>query len=308
MTSRKHLLALLIGFALSLIIAGCGGAPPVVEPTAAPAAPAAAAPAAEEAAPVAEVDIKSEVGAYLNSLPENYNAITRVDAFKDLLATGNVLVVDVREANEYAEGHIPGSVNIPIRTLAQNLDQIPTGQPVVVSCQSGARAAMATTALRLLGYENVRAFPPSMKGWTEANEDVSTEPVAAQSFGAPTVDPQMLAAVDQFLGGLPENYYIIGKPEALNDLIGTGNVTLVDVREPSEFAEGHIPGAINIPVRTLPERLDQIPTGQPVVLYCASGLRCSLATPALHMLGYENVRSFPPSFKGWEAAGLPIEQ
>ncbi|NJN19487.1 MAG: rhodanese-like domain-containing protein [Oscillochloris sp.] len=89
-------------------------------------------------------------------------------------------------------------------------------------------------------------------------------------------------------------------------MLDTGSVTLIDVREPSEFAEGHIPGSINIPIRTLGENLDQIPTDQPVVLSCASGLRASLATAALHVLGYGNARSFPPSFKGWSSAEMPI--
>ena len=61
-------------------------------------------------------------------------------------------LIDVREESEYAEGHIPGAVNIPIRTLADNLDKIPTDQPVMVYCASGHRAAMSTAALQELGY------------------------------------------------------------------------------------------------------------------------------------------------------------
>lgn len=50
------------------------------------------------------------------------------------------------------------------------------------------------------------------------------------------------------------------------------------------------------------------PFVQPVVLSYALGLYCLLATPALHILGFSNVRTFPPSFKGWSAANMPIEK
>ncbi|MCE7984207.1 MAG: rhodanese-like domain-containing protein, partial [Caldilinea sp. CFX5] len=57
----------------------------------------------------------------------------------------------------------------------------------------------------------------------------------------------------------------------------------------------------------LAQNLDKIPTDQPVVIYCASGFRAALSTAALQILGYSNVRSFPPSYAGWEAAGEPVE-
>jgi rhodanese-related sulfurtransferase len=299
---RKTLLGLLV--ALTLALAACGApattAPP---PAAAPAKPAVQAPA-----PVQALDTQALVDNYLSSLPENYYAISQVDGLKSLIGSGNVLIVDVREATEYADGHIPGAINIPLRTMAKNLDKLPTDRPVVVTCASGLRASLATTSLQLLGYTNVRDFYPSYKGWTAANEPVSKDLVDAKVVGAPKVDAQTLAVVDKFLVGLPESYYSIGKPEALKDLMSSGNALVVDVREAQEYADGHIPGAINIPVRTLAKNLDKLPKDRPVVLSCASGLRCSLAMPTLQMLGYSNARTFPPSYKGWAAANMPIEK
>jgi rhodanese-related sulfurtransferase len=290
--------------ALALVLAACGTpntttAPPAAEP---------AKPAVQAPAPAQAVEMQVLMDKYLSTLPENYYAITKVDGLKDLISGGNALIVDVRETNEYAEGHIPGAINIPLRTLAKNLDKIPTDKPVVLSCASGLRASLATTALQLLGYTNVRDFYPSYKGWTAADEPVSKDVVVAKVVGTPKVDPQVLAVVDKFLTGLPENYYAIGKTEALQELMSSGNALIVDVREANEYADGHIPGAINIPVRTLAKNLDQLPTDRPVVLSCASGLRCSLAMPTLQMLGYGNVRTFPPSYKGWTAAFLPVEK
>jgi rhodanese-related sulfurtransferase len=200
-------------------------------------------------------------------------------------------------------------VNIPLRTLTQHLDKIPTDRPVVLTCASGLRASYATTALQLLGYANARDFYPSLKGWAAADEPVTGDVTEAAVVGAPKeVDPAVLAAVDTFLTGLPEGFFAVGKVDALKEMLDAGNVTLVDVREPSEYAEGRIPGAVNIPLRTLGESFDKIPTGQPVVVSCMSGLRCALATPALHIAGFTNVRTFPPSFKGWAEANMEVER
>lgn len=251
-------------------------------------------------------DMVAVVDEYLSSIPEGYMAVGKLDAFKEMMESADPLLIDVREESEYADGHIEGAINIPIRTLAQNLDKIPTDVPVMVYCASGHRAGMATSALRTLGYDNVRAYPPGWKGWTGADEPVSTEPVEAEMVEPLEVDDAVLATVDEFLSAIPEGYYAIGDVEKLNGALDAG-AFLIDVREESEYADGHIPGAVDIPIRTLAQSLDQIPTDQPVIVYCASGFRAALSTSALHMMGYDNVRSFPPSYAGWESAGEVTE-
>ncbi|MCC6166619.1 MAG: hypothetical protein IT329_05265, partial [Caldilineaceae bacterium] len=258
---------------------------------------AAEAPAAEAGA----ADIQTVVGDYLAAIPEGYMSVGQLDAFKAILDTGEAVIVDVREESEYAEGHVEGAINIPIRTLAQNLALIPKDKPVVVYCASGHRAGMATTALRVLGYDNVRSFPGGWKAWSAAGEPVSTDAVQAEAGTAPEIDPALVSAVDEFLSGIPEGFYSIGTVEKLSEAMDAG-AFLIDVREPSEFAEGAIPGAVNIPIRTLGKSLDQIPADQPVVVYCASGHRAALSTAALQIMGFDNVRSFPPSYGAWEAA------
>lgn len=314
MKTRKDVPRLLIGllFTLALVLAGCGQAaaptPTALPPTATVEVAAAPQPTTAAVAVLEAADISTEVDAFLSGLPENLYLITKVDELKELMATGNALLIDVREPNEYAEGHIPDAVNIPLRTLVQNLDKIPTDKPVVLSCRTGIRASYGTTVLHLLGYENVRSFTPSYKGWTEAGGEVSTGAMVAQVVASPRqVDPGMLEATDSFLSGLPENWHVIGKVEGLQEIMDAGNALLVDVREPSEYSEGRIPGAINIPLRTLTKNLDQLPKDRPVILSCRTGIRASFAMTALHLLGYENVRVFSPSFKGWQEAGLPIE-
>ncbi|VXD13682.1 Rhodanese domain protein [Planktothrix serta PCC 8927] len=113
--------------------------------------------------------------------------------------------------------------------------------------------------------------------------------------------------ITEFLQGIPPGYYALMKIEDLQSLMQEDNPVLIDVREPSEYALGHIPSAINIPLRSLTQNLDQIPQDRPVILYCTTGYRTAMGVMALELLGYENVRGFPPSIKGWKAAGQPLE-
>jgi ArsR family transcriptional regulator len=85
-------------------------------------------------------------------------------------------------------------------------------------------------------------------------------------------------------------------------------VTLLDVRPGEEFAAGHLPTAINIPLRDLPRRLRELPKNREVVAYCR-GAYCVLAFEAVAMLrkrGFAAVR-LAEGFPEWRAAGLPVE-
>ena len=117
---------------MMLVLSACGPAAPEAEPvTSAPLAEAVAAPTEAPApeptaAPVVEempaVDVTGIVGEYLAGIPEGYMNVGKIDAFKEAVAAGAVLI-DVREVSEYEAGHIPGAVNIPLRTLTENLDK-----------------------------------------------------------------------------------------------------------------------------------------------------------------------------------------
>jgi rhodanese-related sulfurtransferase len=262
-------------------------------------------PAEVAAAVESDTAVVDGVDAFLSAIPEGFLAVGQIDAFQDAIANTNPYLIDVREPSEYEEGHIPGAVNIPLRTLADNLDQVPTDQPVFVYCASGHRAGQALASLGMLGYDNVKAFPPGWKGWTAADGEVSTDAVEPGTFELPEIDPQMLAAVADYLNNIPEGRLAVHDAQELADAMDNGAV-VIDVREPSEYAEGYIPGAINIPLRTLAQNLDQVPTDQPVVVYCASGHRAAIALASLRAMGYSNVRAFPGGYPAWEAAGEEV--
>ncbi|HET8733213.1 MAG TPA: rhodanese-like domain-containing protein [Anaeromyxobacteraceae bacterium] len=78
-------------------------------------------------------------------------------------------------------------------------------------------------------------------------------------------------------------------------LVGAG-AKLVDVRMPDEFASGHVPGAVNIPLHELTSRLAEVgPTSTKVVVYCRSGSRSASALKSLQRAGYANVYDMGPA-------------
>lgn len=84
---------------------------------------------------------------------------------------------------------------------------------------------------------------------------------------------------------------------------------LVDVREDSEWAQGHLPGAIHVGRGVLErDAPDKLPSRDaPIVLYCGGGARSALAADALQQLGYTHVESMMGGFSIWREMGLPLE-
>jgi rhodanese-related sulfurtransferase len=82
-------------------------------------------------------------------------------------------------------------------------------------------------------------------------------------------------------------------------------VLLLDVREPFEWAESHIPGATHIPLGELEQRLAELPADQEVVVVCRSGNRSQTGRDILLAAGWEQVTSMGGGILDWQAAGLP---
>jgi len=81
---------------------------------------------------------------------------------------------------------------------------------------------------------------------------------------------------------------------------------VLDVREPSEWDQFHIPGSTLIPLGELPNRLSSVPTDREVVVVCRSGNRSQTGRDILLQAGYENVTSMAGGVVQWQGAGLPI--
>ena len=95
-------------------------------------------------------------------------------------------------------------------------------------------------------------------------------------------------------------------PQEVSDLLGSGPVQLIDVRESDEYAAGRIAGSRLIELGALSEQADTISRDEPVVFYCRSGARSAMATEAFAQAGYD-AHNMAGGLLEWDAAGLPLE-
>jgi hydroxyacylglutathione hydrolase len=86
------------------------------------------------------------------------------------LRADRVTLLDVRGEGEWKSGHMPGSLNVPVGSLDRRMDEIPQDRPVIVHCQTGARAAIAASLLRARGFTDVRYFPGGFAEWHAAGQ------------------------------------------------------------------------------------------------------------------------------------------
>jgi len=201
------------------------------------------------------------------------------DGIADLLGQ-EALVVDTRPAAAYAVGHIPGTINIPLdksfTTWAGWL--IPyTGEFYLViddKCRNCIDEAVRDLAMigldRIAGYFSTEV----VEAWDAAGR-------ALQSI------PQISAS-------------------GLEARLHQDDVAVVDVRGATEWEAGRIPEVPNIPLGYLADRMDEIPAGRPVVVYCQAGGRSAISASLLRAKGYTNVLNLTGGFAAWETAGHPV--
>jgi rhodanese-related sulfurtransferase len=93
-----------------------------------------------------------------------------------------IMVIDARDAAQFAKDHIPGAVNIEWRKIVAHRNEIPKDSLVVVYCNSGSLSAQAVFALRLLGWDNVKVLQDGFEGW-KAKGGFEAHKLASQPVG-----------------------------------------------------------------------------------------------------------------------------
>lgn len=272
----------------------------------------AATPAATQVA--SAFDMKAVIKDFVAKVPDGFYGIRPEDTLKALNSDKKPFLVDLRDDKDFGDGgFISGAVNIPLPTLTKNLDKLPAkDQMIVVYCGVGHRGGIALVTLRLLGYTNVFSVFGGYTAWKAAGlPTVSGKPpVASTPSGAKVdVDPELFAVLDTFFATLPAGYYGLAPTDALKAITADPKPFVLDVREPTELtANGYINGMVNVPLRQIFSKLDQLPKdlNTPIVDYCAIGHRGSIAMMSLRLYGYTNVRSISGGFNNWVKAGLPI--
>jgi rhodanese-related sulfurtransferase len=316
---------------MSLLVVACGGqatpAPAVEEAVPAPTEVVVEEPTAvleepkPEEEPVSAEPIKEATEADLDSAyttflvdMEAYNTIG-LDALNEMMAESPPFLLDVRSQSEVEDkGYIEGSVLVPLRDLGENLDVLPAFDETIVSyCGSGWRCTIALTALEALGWEDVKGLKGgSFSGWVEAGYPfVEGLPPDAEVMGAAVPDPGMELLMANVLSGIPEGWGGI-TAEALNtELAENPDLFLIDSRRLGEVEEkGTIEAAnfVHIPLEDFVAQQDLWPADKdaPVVVYCGSGHRSTIAMTILWSYGYTDVRSLKGGFGGWASAGYPV--
>jgi rhodanese-related sulfurtransferase len=90
----------------------------------------------------------------------------------------------------------------------------------------------------------------------------------------------------------------------LEEAFGSGRWTIVDVREPHEFAAGHIPNALSMPLSSFDPQ--ELPRDKPVVLLCQAGGRSKKALDQARAIGRDDVRHYAGGMNGWRSLGGPV--
>jgi rhodanese-related sulfurtransferase len=256
----------------------------------------------------AEFDLNVYLTDYVSSLPANFNAVRVDDLATELSASNDLMLVDVRTADEYAEGFIEGAVNIPLNELTQDLNLLPdVNQNIVVYCGSGHRSALAMTALNLLGYKNTRSLMGGFGLWTSSGNPSSLDVPAVVAGTSPKFDPNVYEVVDQFMTSIPAGYYTV-KAIDLKAEMTDNPLTLIDVRTDNEWQQGYIEGSLHLPLNDFMARQSEWPQDltAPVVIYDNPTHRSTMAMMLMRLLGYENVRVLAGGSAAWAKNMLPL--
>lgn len=213
------------------------------------------------------------------TLDSNLQQILRPIELSDVIRMRDedAQLLDVRDPAEYAKGHIAGSINIGLggqyATWAGTV--LDRSLPIVIVAEPG-REQEGALRLGRIGFDHVTGY---LQG----------------GMAALAASPHLLAITNR-----------ISPPMLAEELAGPNRPVLLDVRNPGEWASGHIDGSLNIPLTRLKERLGEIPRGGRVAVHCAGGYRSSIAASILQQQGFAGVLELAGGFAAWEAAKLPI--
>jgi rhodanese-related sulfurtransferase len=194
---------------------------------------------------------------------------------RQALADG-VRVVDARSVDDFTAGHLRGSVNVGFDgRFAETAGMVADiGDKIALIAYPGEEQDAALRLARVgsdnaIGYLNVDrngGFP------VELSDLVQTAPRVT--------------------------------PAELDRLLAEDAVILVDIRNPGEVEQGRIPGAVNIPLAQLRNRLDMLPSDRPIVVHCAGGWRSSVAASLLRAHGFDNVADLEGGYNAWQESCL----
>ncbi|MEZ4646643.1 MAG: rhodanese-like domain-containing protein [Chloroflexota bacterium] len=254
--------------------------------------------AEEEAGP----DLDTAFNTFLAGM-EGYNTIGLEDFNVMLTEEPLPFILDVREASELeANGWIEGAVNIPLREVADNIQYLPSFDTTIVSyCGSGWRCTIALTALEAMGWENVLGLKGgSFGGWVEAGYPVATGEIPALvELNAAEPDAALVTAMQEMLHAVPDGFGGISADDLFLAQGENPDLILIDVRTSDELTANGVIEAenwVSVPLQEFVNMQDMWPAelDAPIVVYCGSGHRSTIAMTILWSYGYTDAEP-----EGW---------
>ncbi|MFR7348929.1 rhodanese-like domain-containing protein [Peptoniphilus sp.] len=181
----------------------------------------------------------------------------------------NYLVIDVRPAEQYNEGHVKHAINIPVDELKDRLAEIESykDKDVVTVCNTGKKSSEAAQILVDNGFTKV-----------------------ANAQGVKDFEYTTMTKAATVLG------------PKFNEMAKSGNYTIIDVRDEKDYNEGHIEGALHTTADTYMDDIKSFPTDKPFLTYCYSGNRSWAVADELAKEGHEvyNAYDGTKEYDGYE--------
>lgn len=195
------------------------------------------------------------------------------------LLKAGAMVVDTRDAREFASGHLTGTLNIPLS------------------------ASFVTWAGWLLPYTDDLYF---------IVDDLDEDGLIAMVRQLALIGLDRIAGVFHRRAVERADGATLGRvaqmtPDVLSRHLQAKEVSLVDVRNQSEYQHAHLAGAVHIPLGHLADRVAELPAGRPIVVQCQSGSRSSIAASVLKRLGRTDVMNLTGGLAACQAAGLSVD-
>ncbi|MBI5141893.1 MAG: sulfurtransferase [Nitrospirae bacterium] len=193
------------------------------------------------------------------------------------------MLVDARTKEEYDEAHIKNAVSLPEKEFEKMAGLLPADKSALivmycngVKCGKSKKLAAKAAAA---GFTNIILYGEGFPVWEEKGMPIYAGPGYSKKIETTKMTPVELKKMID---------------------INSGDFVIVDVRDEQEYAEGHIPGAVNIPVEVFATKSEILPKEKKIIVYCNTGGRSYNAYRKLMKLGYANI--FQTLFADWKEA------
>ena len=194
-------------------------------------------------------------------------------------------LLDTRSKDAYVQAHIPGSVHLEADSQLSNRIGFvfPPDVPIILLLSDPSEYEQVVYGLARVGYDNVVGYlSEGLDAWEKMGLPITAGDIQ-------DVEPTELHQI-------------------LQNCTNGDCPTVVDVREPWEYQQGHVPGAVLIPLGQLATRLNELNPQKPVAVICASGNRSQSAAALLGQKGFKTVYNVSGGTGAWMYSGLELER